>query len=279
MCWPGQLSADCARGDGVLSNEALPIQALKREERLSGRVARQLEDLVVKGALETGQRLPTERELAETFGVSRTVIREAVHGLAARGLLDVRTGSGTFVSGPSTDSVTESLSLLLRFRAEGFFVEHLHEARRVLEAEIAGRAAERARDEDIADLEDILRRMEDAVDDRDASASLDVEFHQALAVATHNPLYIILLDSIGDLLLEIRRLSLQDSGTVPKALYHHRAVLEEVKRRDPELARKAMDVHLDQAEDTMRHVLTTREHAQTLFQSPVAPAPPGQDLT
>jgi len=244
--------------------ESLPVQALKREERLSGRVAKQLEDLILGGVLETGQRLPAERELAEMFGVSRTVIREAVHNLAARGLLDARGSTGTLVSGPTTDSVAQSLSLLLRYRAEGFLVEHLHEVRRFLEVEIAARAAERVTDEDIADLQDILHRMENATNDVEASANLDVEFHQALAVATHNPLFIILLDSIGDMLLEIRYMSLRDPQTAPKALYHHRNVLEKVKSKDPTQARLAMVAHVDQSEDTMRGVLKSQAKSESL---------------
>jgi len=258
-----------------LSTEGFPIQALRREERLPERVARQLQDLIVQGVIKTGTRLPTERELAEMFGVSRTVIREAVHSLSARGLLEVRAGGGTFVSGPRMDSVTESLSLLLRFRTEGFLQEHLHEARRVLEVEIAARAAERATEEDIADLEDILRRTQEALDDRDAAAKADVEFHRALAVSTHNPLYLILLESISELLLEIRRIALQDPEAVQLALRHHRDVFEKVKRRNPAEARQAMNSHLDQSEESLRSVLEARGQTQSLFQ-PLDDVPPGK---
>jgi len=245
--------------------EDLPIRALKREQRLSGRVAKQLEELIVQGTLKTGQRLPAERELAEMFDVSRTVIREAVHNLTARGLLHVQSGSGTFVSGPSADSVADCLRLLLRSRAQDFYVENLHEVRRVLEEEIVARAALRATDEDIADLEEILQGMVEKSGDPKASANLDVEFHRALAVSTHNPLFIILLDSIGDLLLEIRHLSLLDPETAPKALYHHGNVLDKVKTRDPQRARLAMAAHLDQSEDTMRKVLETHRDLQFPF--------------
>lgn len=247
---------------------SLPIQALKREELLSYRVAKQLEELIVEGVFKAGQRLPPEGELAEMFEVSRTVIREALHNLAARGLINARTGNGTYASGASTDAVVESLSLLIRSRAKGFAIENLHEVRRVLEVEIAARAAERAIDEDITDLEDILKRMAEAKDDYEASANLDVEFHQTLAVAAHNPLFIILLDSIGNLLLEIRRMALQNPETVTKALYHHRNVLEKVKSKDPLLAQRAMSAHLDESEDTMRKVLETRGHLQSLFRVP-----------
>lgn len=258
-----------------MPNEGFPVQALRREERLPERVARQLQDLIVQGVIKTGVRLPTERELAEMFGVSRTVVREAIHSLAARGLLEVRTGGGTYVSSPCTESVTQSLSLLLRVRTEDFVLEHLREARRVLEVEIAGRAAERATEEDIADLEDILRRTQEALDDRDALAKADVEFHRALAVSTHNPLYLILLESISDLLMEIRRISLQDIETMQRALYHHRDVFEKVKSRNPDEARRAMDAHMDQADASLRSILAARDQPQTLFQPPDMPSQEG----
>ena len=236
----------------------LQIQAIKREERLSDRVVKQLEELIVSGRLEPGRRLPPERELAGMFGVSRTVIREAVHNLAAKSLLETRTGGGTYVTGRSTDSVAESLSFLLRSRAEGLYVEHLQEVRRVLEVEIAGLAAQRATDEDLADLADILNRMEEAKGDNETSATLDVEFHQALAVATRNPVFIILLASIADLLLDLRRMALADPATQPKALYHHRNVLQMVRTRDVASAREAMAAHIRQSDETMQGILKAR---------------------
>lgn len=235
----------------------LPIQALEREERLSERVAKRLEDLILGDELKTGQKLPSEREIAELFNVSRTVIREAIHTLAAKQLVEIRSGSGTFVRGPSTESVSASLGLLIRSMDESILVDDLHEVRRVLEIAIAARAAQRATAEDIEETRDILQRMADA-DDDETIAALDVEFHRSLALATHNPLFIILLDSIADPLLTIRRLSLEDPDTYAKALHHHRQILEQVVKRDPEGARKAMTAHLDQSEDTMRGVFGAR---------------------
>lgn len=259
-------------GGGSTTMSDLPIRALKREERLSDRVAKQLEDLIIEGVLKTGQRMPPERQLAEMFGVSRTVVREAIHNLTAKGLLELRTGSGSYVSGPSTDSVAESLSLLLRSMEGGLLVEDLHDVRRVLETAIAARAAERATDEDILDLEDTVRRMEEAGDDSEAVADLDVEFHRGLAIAAHNPLFTILLDAIGELLLTVRRMALRDPENLYKALYHHRVILEKVKSRDPLQAREAMSEHLGEAEDTMRGVLKTHEDLQSLFRVPKSPS-------
>lgn len=245
----------------------LPIQAIEREERLSNRVAKRLEELIISGVLKSEEMLPSERELGEMFGVSRTVVREAIHNLAARDLVEIRAGSGSYVMGPTTKSVSEALSLLLRSRTKDFLVDDLHEVRRVLETEIAGLAADRATEEDVKTLEANLRRLADANDaqDHETCANLDVEFHRGLAVGTQNPLFLILLDSLDDLLLAIRRIALQDPATFQKATYHHREILEKVKGGDPLGARTAMSAHLDQSEDTMRGVLRTHGHLQSVY--------------
>jgi len=243
----------------------IPIQALNREARLSDRVTGRLEELIMSGALATGQRLPVERELAGMFGVSRTVIREAVGNLAARGLLEAREGGGTFVCAPSAGAVAESLNLLLRFTGGGILLDDFQHIRRVLEVAAARRAAERATAEDIADLEGILRRLEEADTDSATHADLDVEFHRAVAVATHNPLFIILMDSIGELLIGLRRFGLKDPLVRERARHRHREILDGVASRDPLKAEEAMSAHLDHAQNVFRRVLTTGGHEQSLF--------------
>lgn len=251
--------------------DVLPIDTLKREERLSDRMAERLEELILRRTLEPGQKLPSERDLADMFGVSRTVVREATHNLTAKGLLEIRSGKGAYVTGPSTASVVESLTLLLRSMEDGFPIEDLHDIRRILETAIAARAAERASEEDIARLEDILRGMEAEGEAPDAVADLDVEFHRTLAVAAHNPLFEILLDSIGELLVAIRRVSFQEEETLNKARYHHHAILDAVKNRDAKLAEQAMSAHLDEAEGTMGNALRAHGHEQSWFRTPEDP--------
>ena len=248
--------------------DVLPIDTLKREDRLSDRMAERLEELILRRVLKPGQKLPSERDLADMFGVSRTVVREATHNLTAKGLLEIRSGKGAYVTGPSTASVVESLTLLLRSMEEGLPIEDLHDVRRILETAIAARAAERATDEDIACLENTQRGMEDEETDHDVAADLDVEFHRCLAVAAHNPLFVILLDSIGELLVAIRRVSFQEAETLDKARYHHRAILEAVKHKDASRAEQAMSAHLDEAEGTMGDALRTRGHSQPWFRAP-----------
>src|SRR5439155_10446564 len=174
-----------------------------RAPRLSDKVADLLLETIVVRQLQPGERLPSERELGEQFGVSRTVIREAVRALAAKGVIEVRTGSGLRVAAVDSATVSESMSLFLRGSSTLDYPK-VHEVRAVLEVEVAGLAAERATEDDIAKLRAICERMEAAADVEEAALQ-DVEFHRVIAAATHNDLYLLLLDSIGDALVQIRR--------------------------------------------------------------------------
>ena len=161
---------------------------------------------ISEGRLAPGARLPSERALCDQFGVSRTVMREAVMILAAKGLIDVRSGSGLRVAPVNGDAVTESLSLYLRGQTLDY--ARVHEIRAVLEVPMAAAAAARRTDADV----DLLiasmrarrgghrrpRRRRDAR--RRVSSG-----HRA---ATHNDLYVVLLDAVGAALLEVRRANL-----------------------------------------------------------------------
>lgn len=222
---------------------------VEREPRLSDKVAELLLETIVARQLEPGDRLPSERELGEQFGVSRTVIREAVRALAAKGVIDVRTGSGLRVAAVDSSTVSESMSLFLRGSTTLDYPK-VHEVRAMLEVEIAGLAAERATEEDIAAMRAVCERME-SESDVDAASLQDVEFHRAIANSTHNELHLLLLDSIGDVLIEIRRENLA-SGSGPDALASHREIFERIVARDQEGARRAMKAHLENVEEHWR---------------------------
>ncbi len=230
------------------------FEAVTREATLVTRVAQQIEDLIIQGRLQAGDQLPPERELARQFGVSRTVVREAVSGLVAKSLLETRPGGGLVVTIPSAQSVSQSITLMLRGGKAELDFGKVMEVRRSLEVEIARLAALRRNEEDIQQLEEILRATEEACDDRECFSRCDVEFHSALARATHNELFSVLLDSISDVMLRVRQLGYEVPGTPERALRYHRDVLEQVKAGDPEGARRAMSRHMDEAEYTLRRV-------------------------
>jgi GntR family transcriptional regulator, transcriptional repressor for pyruvate dehydrogenase complex len=213
-----------------------------REPRLSDKVADMMLDTILSRRLQVGDRLPSERELGEQFGVSRTVIREAVRALVAKGVIEVRSGSGLRVAAVDAAAVSESMSLYLRGGTLDF--EKVHEVRALLEVHIAGVAAERATESDLARLREVHERMEREHADVEAAARDDLEFHRVIAGATQNDLYLLLMDSIGTALIDIRRENL-GSGSAPMTLGQHGLVLERITAGDVEGAREAMAAHLE----------------------------------
>jgi GntR family transcriptional repressor for pyruvate dehydrogenase complex len=220
---------------------------VKRQDKLSVQVANQIQDLILSKHLKVGDRLPPERELCEQFGVSRTVIREAIRALEAKGLLTAQGGSGTYVKGLQSEDVADSIGLYITTQARPISHAKLMEVRRVLEVRIAALAAERATKESTAELDDLLARMDEARNDPHAFAKYDLEFHVALARATGNELLEILLDPFMDALYEGRRLASNLPGVPQEAMELHRTILEKVKAGDAEGAAQAMSVHLDQS--------------------------------
>lgn len=237
---------------------------MRREESLAVRVAREVERLIVQGHLVAGTRLPSERDLAEQFGVSRTVVREAVRTLAARGLLEVRTGSGTVVRHPTSEAAAESMSRLLATHSHGLDYGRVIEVRRVLEVEIAGLAAERRTDDDLATLDTILTQAEDRLGDPHTFVETDVSFHEALARATHNDLFLVILSSIALAMINVRRLGLRVPGTPERALTYHRSIYAAVKQGDGAAARHAMSEHMDEARQTVMAALAQDDGSEAL---------------
>lgn len=241
----------------------IPYRAVARQPKLADQVVEQIAELIATRQLQPGDRLPPERELAEHFGVSRTVIREAMRSLVAKGLLEVRPGSGMVISAPRPSSVAESISLLLRLSTDKDPYTHVHEVRRLLEVEIAGLAAQRATAENLQDLEALIQTMERSREDPEQFAEADVEFHASLAKATQNELFSVLLDSVVDIMLEVRHMAVALPGSIDSALRHHRHILERVKAGDVEGARQAMTAHLQEAEEQMRVALARTQAGAT----------------
>jgi GntR family transcriptional regulator, transcriptional repressor for pyruvate dehydrogenase complex len=225
---------------------AAPFAAVTREPRLPDKVAELLRASIVDGQLRPGDRLPTERELGDQFGVSRTVVREAVRTLVAKGLMEARSGSGVYVASVGESAVRESMNMFLLGAGLPSYA-HVHEVRRVLEVEIAGLAAERATDDDVAAMEQTCIEMAAAADNLQRASAADVEFHRALARATGNRLFVVMMDAIGDVLVGIRNATLGTPGRVLSGVDFHRSILGCVVAHDVAGAREAMQVHLDDA--------------------------------
>lgn len=218
-------------------------------ERLSDRLAAMLAAQVEGGNLKPGDKLPSEQQLAETHGVSRTVVREAVHQLKSRGLLSSRQGSGVFVSPPAANqplafdpSVLESVESVV----------HVVEVRRVLEGEIAALAAQRATRTQIAGLKRALAEIDRAeAEGRDGVAE-DLAFHRAIGEATGNPQFSRLLGFLEQYLREGMRITRGNEARrkdfMEQVRNEHRAIVEAIAARDPAAARKRATQHLQHGE-------------------------------
>lgn len=220
-------------------------QQVERSTRLSDKVADAMLETILNRGLRPGAPLPSERELGEQYGVSRTVIREAVRALTSRGVIDARAGRGLTVAQVGAEAVSTSLKLYLHGQELPY--AKIHEVRASLETQIAGYAAERATDAEIQELREITEEMRRHEDDVDKHSLSDVEFHRILARMTHNELYLIMLDSIGPVMLEIRRATFRLPNDPLNAYEEHMRIIDAVARRDPEAAREAMRQHLENA--------------------------------
>jgi len=226
--------------------------ALPAPERLSDRLAARLIAQIEDGALKPGDRLPTEAQLSQTHGVSRSVVREALHQVKSRGLLRSRQGSGVFVDAPPAHRalsfdpmVLESLDTVLQ----------VVELRRVLEGEMAALAAQRASRAQLAGLKRALRAIEDAADAGRPGVDEDFAFHRAIGQATGNPQFERLLAFLSQYLLEAMRVTRANEQRrddfVRQVRAEHRAIAEAIAAHDPEHARRAAIDHLLHAEQRL----------------------------
>src|SRR5580700_9639183 len=239
------LIGDLMTDEGVDSREAKPIYRTVKTSRLYEQIVQQVEASILKGQLKPGDQLPSERELAVKFGVSRTAVREAVKTLREKGLVEPFSGRGTFVTNGTSQAIRQSLDLMIRInQQEGS--AHLAEMRLVLEPEIAGMAASRIEGQLLGTMRETVAVMDRNLHDRDAYIEADLDFHLALAEAVGNPLILSLLDSIVGLLREQRSRIFNVDGGPERGQFHHKRILAAIEQRDSDAAREAMRAHLQQ---------------------------------
>jgi GntR family transcriptional repressor for pyruvate dehydrogenase complex len=216
-------------------------EAVTREPRLSDKIAELMRQAIITRGLTAGTPLPSERELGEQFGVSRTVVREAVRALVAKGVVEVRSGSGLRVAAVDEGTVSESLTWFIRGGSLEY--EQVHEIRSMIEVGMAGLAAERRTDEQLEMLRETHETLTSVIDDFEAAAVADLAFHDLIARATQNDLFAVILGSIANALIEVRRETLA-GGSGETTIADHQRILDAIAARDAEAARVAMADHL-----------------------------------
>jgi GntR family transcriptional repressor for pyruvate dehydrogenase complex len=209
-------------------------------------VARQIERLILK-KLQPGDKLPSERELAESLGVSRSSIRDAIRSLELMGMVEPRQGAGTIVREISSDSLVNPLANALKRKEE--LIGELLDFRKMLEPPLAARAATRISADELSEMEEILQRQEKKQSNGEAAVAEDAEFHYSIALASGNSVVLKVLDTLMDLLRDTRERSLQVEGRPQKSLAGHRRILAALKRHDAEAAKAAMRRHIEDVEE------------------------------
>jgi GntR family transcriptional regulator, transcriptional repressor for pyruvate dehydrogenase complex len=213
-------------------------------ERLYEQVADYIEELVSNGELRPGDKLPPERELAETLRVARGVVREAVKVLAARGLVTVRPGRGTFISEVSADAISGHLDRFFRLGTQSH--GDLIELRQILEVEFAALAAHRAQPEDLEDMRRAIQEMDRNIELAQPYIDADQAFHLAIARAARNEMFPLLIEAVAGYLEASRLMIFKVSGAPQRGQVWHRKLYDAIERRDAAVARHTMREHMIQ---------------------------------
>jgi GntR family transcriptional regulator, transcriptional repressor for pyruvate dehydrogenase complex len=237
---------------------------VERKAKLSETVVQALRAQIIAGDFSVGEKLPTETRMSEIFGVSRTVVREAVAILSADGLVEPRHGAGVFVrinpqrriaaiAADVGDRISQAINVL--------------EVRMGLEIESAGLAAERRNPSQEARIQEAFFEFDRLLHRGEQTGKADFAFHREIAAATNNPFYVDILDALGDRTIPCDRTSPWYSVEALSPQYlmglqrEHLAVLQAISARDPDAARDAMRRHLFAAQQRYRRRLTYQQES------------------
>jgi GntR family transcriptional repressor for pyruvate dehydrogenase complex len=214
-----------------------------KKTRIAEEIANRVRTLIMGGTFKPGQPLPSERVLSQRFGVSRGSVRDAFRRLEMIGLLETRHGQGTFPKELSVGNLVTPLASVLTYSRD--LQDELMDVRQMFEPAVARVAATRVTDEEIAELERILLAQQRKVRTGQSAIGEDTAFHSALAHATHNRIVVLIMETLNDLLIESRKLTLHQRGRPLRSIRGHEAVVAALRGRDPEGAARAMHDHID----------------------------------
>lgn len=233
--------------------ELKPIKTRKIYEE----VAEQIRKLVSSGHLKPGDRLPSERDLAERLQVSRASVREALSALEMMGLLEARSGEGTYIREVNIESVVAPLAWVLSMEKD--IVLELLEVRKIFEVQAVGLACERATQDDLQEMESALRVMYQDLQTGQLGEQADHQFHFAIARATHNKILVRLMNAIADTMhrtLKTSRIKLYEGKEMPQRLYEeHISIFRAISEKDSSNASQLMLLHLAGVEENFSESL------------------------
>jgi GntR family transcriptional repressor for pyruvate dehydrogenase complex len=224
------------------------LKAVKKK-RVYEDIVEQIHHLIRKGKFKQGDQLPTERELVDTFKVSRASVREAISHLEAMNLVQRRQGNGTYVIASNEEALVQPLATSL-FHEKDDLID-IFSLRKIIEPEMARRAAENATPEEIVEMDEILKEQKEEVMRGANPIRTDSDFHHCLARSARNRVLERLLLALFDLLRQTREWYLQPEERKRRSLQGHQKIFSAIKRRNPAAARQAMRQHLQAIEETI----------------------------
>ena len=232
------------------------MSSIGKRETLTGQLVKAVADRITSGQYKRGERLPTEQDMIGEFNVSRTVVREAIANLKAKGLVHTQQGIGAFVLKDIPSAP---------FRIEEDNLEIIEEILSVMELQIsieleaAALAAVRRDESELAKIKHALDMMNEAIERGENSIQADLEFHRAIAAATKNRHFLSMFNYLGEVLIPRTRLQTHKIGGLPQREYlervnrEHNQIYQSIKMQDVEGARAAMRLHLGSSRDRLRN--------------------------
>jgi len=223
-------------------------------------VVQRIKELLERGELKAGSRLPPERELAEMLSISRPSLRTALKALSVMGIIRAKPGAGTYIADSIPEVFTEPMHFMTLINNTS--VEELFEARRIIEAGLAELAAERATDADIAALNREIDGMRKAIGDPENFLKHDIRFHQAMARTANNKLMSGVMDTIAHLLYAIRRQTIARASDFDEAVVWHQKIVAAMQKHDGKRAKDMLSGHLRAAQSAWERESRNGESAK-----------------
>ena len=231
-----------------------------KPKRISDEIFEQIRKLIVEGKLRPGDKLPPERELAAQMGVSRPTLREAINKLEARGLLEQRQGGGTFVKSLGNETFDFAFE---EYANKKDAIVDLMEVRKILETWAAYTAAERITDEELKQLEQYLKEMEEALKKGKIGYDSDADFHSTISYATKNIFLIHIMNTIYQWIekisYEVRSRLYNDYYKHDLLFKQHKAIYIAIKNKDALEAYNAMLTHMNYTMNSVKKIVADKD--------------------
>jgi GntR family transcriptional regulator, transcriptional repressor for pyruvate dehydrogenase complex len=242
-----------------MHESAILLRQIEQNPRLSEKVESQLFDAIQKSLFLYGEYLPSENELTKLFGVSRSVIREALLKLSARGIIDIQKGKGAQVLKPSLDHVLDPFSRFVNFRCgdEGWL--YILRVRQILEPPMVGLAAQYRSDQDLELCSKSILDIKQYSNSKINMIDSDIIFHQTLARASQNPVIPIVLRPLFDVIAKFHSPVFNDEADIERTVKAHEKILDAVAKKNVPAAIAATGFHLKEAEEIISSKLRERK--------------------